>query len=475
MKILIVQLARLGDIALTWPTIRALKRNRPSAEVHLLVRKSFGEFARVIPEVSVTHELDTAKWLLDLSKGDVKDVTGHFLTEIESIRNEKFDQVINLTFSISSSYLTHLLEENVPHVSGYSRFSDGGLKLSDHTSSYFFAQVGSHNRFHVGDLFSAVAGVELKFEDWIPLMSETELKGVPPYLVIHIGASEFEKTYPIDYWKQVINQLLKHYKGVVYLVGGKTEKFLSDEIEKSVFSSRLVSLVGDTSIYDLTQLISNSEVFIGCDSGPLHVATLSGVPAINLSIGPVRFWETGPRSAGSRVLISKRREELAPSVVMSEIEAVFQGRSGQKASIEVESPLAPYKTSLPSSFQWKLIEFLYIGEPAPRVSDEGTKIALMEIADLYEIVMKQLDVLRDLPNQRVSAGIISRCEEAIKIVGQKCEFIEPLVSWFFSELSRIGPCDASAAIEETRQKYFMLGKSLIELLHTTEKVGERNV
>ena len=41
MKILVIQIARLGDILMTWPAMRALRRAHPQAEIHLLVRPRF--------------------------------------------------------------------------------------------------------------------------------------------------------------------------------------------------------------------------------------------------------------------------------------------------------------------------------------------------------------------------------------------------------------------------------------------------
>lgn len=41
MKILVLQLARFGDIYLTWPALRALRRRYPDASIHLLVRERF--------------------------------------------------------------------------------------------------------------------------------------------------------------------------------------------------------------------------------------------------------------------------------------------------------------------------------------------------------------------------------------------------------------------------------------------------
>ena len=55
MKILVIQLARLGDIYTTWPILRALKRKFPDAQLDLLVRKRFAEACEGLEYLSGLH------------------------------------------------------------------------------------------------------------------------------------------------------------------------------------------------------------------------------------------------------------------------------------------------------------------------------------------------------------------------------------------------------------------------------------
>jgi heptosyltransferase III len=59
MKILIIQLARLGDIYQTWPVVRGLKRAYPTAEIHFLARKKFASACEGISEIDQLWQLDT--------------------------------------------------------------------------------------------------------------------------------------------------------------------------------------------------------------------------------------------------------------------------------------------------------------------------------------------------------------------------------------------------------------------------------
>ena len=63
MKILILQLARLGDLYMSWPAMKALRRQYPTAEIHLMVRSSFKEAMVGNNSVNKIIELNSEKIL----------------------------------------------------------------------------------------------------------------------------------------------------------------------------------------------------------------------------------------------------------------------------------------------------------------------------------------------------------------------------------------------------------------------------
>src|SRR4051794_20777995 len=99
MKILVLQLARFGDIYLTWPTLRALHRIHPEAEVHLLTREKFAGATVGLANI-VAHTLPTAQIL---GRGQ-EAMENHLNSWLETLSND-WDLIINLSFSPFSSYL----------------------------------------------------------------------------------------------------------------------------------------------------------------------------------------------------------------------------------------------------------------------------------------------------------------------------------------------------------------------------------
>jgi ADP-heptose:LPS heptosyltransferase len=58
MKLLIIRFSSIGDIVLTTPVLRSIRRQYPDAEIHFLVKQSFKPVIAFNPYINVIHTLD---------------------------------------------------------------------------------------------------------------------------------------------------------------------------------------------------------------------------------------------------------------------------------------------------------------------------------------------------------------------------------------------------------------------------------
>ena len=72
----------------------------------------------------------------------------------------------------------------------------------------------------------------------------------------------------------------------VLLLGGKDHQALSEDVSRKIGDGRLVNLVGQTSLPGAAAIIARTKLFVGTDSGLLHLACAVGVPTISV-LGPV--------------------------------------------------------------------------------------------------------------------------------------------------------------------------------------------
>jgi len=235
MKILCLQLARLGDIYQSWPVLHALKRIHPGCEIHFMVRERFRSATNGLTAVDRVITLPNRDILAGLLSGQAPLESslrrlGNFIDEL---RLAKYDRVINLSFSPVSSFLTDLAAGPGTVVLGYSRHDDGFLSIPDDASAYFYAQVGinRHNRIHVTDLFALVAGVELRKEDFCPQVeTNNRWSAEDPYIVIHPGASDMRKTCQASEWREIIAEITRQRTEKIYLIGSIEESAFLEQI-----------------------------------------------------------------------------------------------------------------------------------------------------------------------------------------------------------------------------------------------------
>lgn len=94
MKFLIIRFSSIGDIVLTTPVIRCLKKQLVTAEVHYLTKKSFTEIFRANPYIDKMHYLDD----------DLNPV-------IERLQQEDFDYIIDLHHNLRTARIKQALQK----------------------------------------------------------------------------------------------------------------------------------------------------------------------------------------------------------------------------------------------------------------------------------------------------------------------------------------------------------------------------
>ncbi|MCX7977516.1 MAG: glycosyltransferase family 9 protein [Bdellovibrionaceae bacterium] len=449
MKILVLQLARLGDIFISWPALRALRRSYPDAQIDLMVRPRFEGAAQGLEAVTNILTLPTA-WILEPLVSEVADdsLSLRRLDEVtEKIRKRNYDLIINLTFSPFSSFFVHSVAGANTSVLGYSRHRDGYLKIEDDVSSFFYAQAGISrpNRIHLSDIFATMINVDLIPEDWRSPENINKRKFHLPenYIVAHIGASDTGKTLSPVQWGKVFNEYSRSPRSApVVLIGGEADVIIASCIEEEAPNCKFVNLVGKTQIFDLFSIVSGAQALIGGDSVAMHVASLTNTRCLNISIPPVNFWETGPRAKGSIVIRLKNLRDFVPEIVAQALADLSTGivPEGFIRAVEgVPSFLDPQEKAS-DRFAWELVSALYLGTPAPLADDLGFVQAIEKLAEANEIAIKSLSSISDGRTNK-AAEVLDRVDEIFAAIGQISEGAGVFTRWIATEKTRIGPDD----------------------------------
>ncbi len=253
MKILIWQTAYLGDVVLTTPLIRTLKRHFPSSQVAFAGRSFIKELLKGLDVELITF--DKGFW--------------ESFEVIEKLRN--YHMAISPHISARSALI--LFMAGVPTRIGFDRSE---LKwLYTHTVNHRW---GIHEVDRNLELLKPLGIRDFERMPYL-FVSEEEKRRVkerfslPDDFVVISPFSNFRlKEWSIDRWLELSKRL--SISSVV--VGTDTQR-------ASVFEKTgCINLVGKTSLRELMAVISLSKAVVSCDSAPVHIANALGIPALSI-------------------------------------------------------------------------------------------------------------------------------------------------------------------------------------------------
>ena len=109
-RILIINIARMGDLILSSPLVAGLKENNPDCEISLMYSAHFGDVAAAIPGVDHTISLSLNDVISPILTGGGISKAYKLLKYItDDLRSRNFDQVINITHTHFSAVITSLI------------------------------------------------------------------------------------------------------------------------------------------------------------------------------------------------------------------------------------------------------------------------------------------------------------------------------------------------------------------------------
>lgn len=302
MKILIRATNWVGDAIMALPALRAVRTRFPDAEITILA-KSY--IAAIYENQNVSDKL------LPLESD------GKLIAEL---RGRKFDTVLLLQNAFQAAWIAW--RAGIPERIGYAR--DGRSALL--TTAVRVPRAGElppHEQFYYLELLRRAGWADgLAGEAHITLsVSEENRRRAAEFLAaagarpgklrIAVGAGASygsAKCWPPDRFAELSNRLQATCDADVILLGTAAEGPVSAAIVAGM-RHLAIDLTGKTSIADLPALLSQCHVFVGNDSGAMHVAAAVGLPVIAV-FGPTDPLGTSPVTP--RLSIVQERPYCSP-------------------------------------------------------------------------------------------------------------------------------------------------------------------
>ena len=268
--ILVIRLSAMGDVAMIVPILRELEKQYPEVKVTVLTRPFFAPFFRDLSNVSI-FEADV--------KGKHKGVFGLYRLSKE-LKKRNIDAVADLHNVLRSKILKCFIK-GIPFI----QIDKGRNEKKALVNGTVFRQLKTtHQRY--ADIFNTL-GFKLSLSQpefpkkvtLNPKVLDLIGKDKKPLIGIAPFAAFESKAYPLPLTEEVIKELSKNYK-VLLFGGGKVETEILNKLEKKY--SNTVNLTGKLSLNDELDVISNLEIMIAMDSGNAHMAAMLGKQVITL-------------------------------------------------------------------------------------------------------------------------------------------------------------------------------------------------
>ncbi len=115
------------------------------------------------------------------------------------------------------------------------------------------------------------------------------------------GAGDAARRWPVERWGALAAHLARRGRGVLVL-GSAEDRAAAEEIVTIAGGGPVRSLCGEVSLEELPAVVAGSAVLVAADTGPLHLASVLGVPVVGLFGAGAHAGDTGPGSTGDAVI-----------------------------------------------------------------------------------------------------------------------------------------------------------------------------
>jgi predicted lipopolysaccharide heptosyltransferase III len=289
-----IKLRYIGDVLLATPTVRAIKAARPNVRVTMMVNRGTEDVLSGNPDL---HEI------MVLDKGSLAAQS----RLIAGLRARQFDTVIDLTDGDRSAFLTRV--SGAPVRIGFNdEHRWRGRYYTD------VVQPIPDLRHRIDRDLEALKPLSLAADSkdpqlWLTpeeknsadqLLDELGIQRLQPMVILQPGARYWFKAWPPERFAELADRLTSQ-SGYQVLIGGSGQDIdLAQQIRQMAKSSPII-MAGRTTIKQFAAIAKKSALFVGSDSGAMHIASAVGTPVVAL-FGPSNPREWGPRGGPVEVL-----------------------------------------------------------------------------------------------------------------------------------------------------------------------------
>lgn len=298
-KICVIHLNQIGDLVFSLPLLNALRENYPDASIHSVVKPYLQELLVGSPYVDLVIPRKSGL----AAKREL----------LKNIRKNNYDLLVSLARSEECLMLTAF--SNAKIKAGFSHFPwDLCLDIKEN--------IEGHNSWYNNVKLLKRLNLTVIKNDYVGLITlennRSDLNLPEKFTIISPGASRrrFTKSWEPEKFAELMVLLNKEYGLSSVVVGGPGNQAYNREIINIVKKKSpegaldILDLTGQINLADLCGVIKRARLFVGIDSGVMHLASSLDIPVVGL-FGPSDPFYVGPQNHRS-IVVREESMECVP-------------------------------------------------------------------------------------------------------------------------------------------------------------------
>lgn len=313
-RILIIKPSSLGDIIHTLPLAHALKRCRPQRSIGWVVERAFQSLLKADPTIDAIYPIHIPSTSdPDAGKFAYLSALGATVATLGQLRRNFKAYPYGMVLDLQASFRSGLLALMNP---GGRRvgFADARELNTLFQHEHIAVPAAVTHALDKNLLFASHLGCEVRPEDFFlstTAEAEEEMDAFLHAAGLHSGtrlvymqpAARWQsKQWLVERWAQLADRLTA--SGMQCVFGGSAADLPLLQQIGAAMQHRPLIAAGRLSLLAGAALIKRSALYVGVDTGPMHMAALAGRPVVAL-FGPTHPERVGPYKTVGRVLQAK--------------------------------------------------------------------------------------------------------------------------------------------------------------------------
>jgi len=324
-KILVIKRDAIGDVISLTPFLEVLRRSFPEAQIVYLVGSWSRAALKDNPDIDELVVVDSKKWQSKLSPFVERSRL------VKKLKKYNFDTVFILQGPAPFSFW----EKFALRIGATKRigFRNNGAKttLTDSVElpphkGHLFKTLDKNRAEHYLDLLRKIGISNTKnngnhlycqpsdlsfaakfFED--NNLTGKKVVAICPGGAKNPGMNQLAKRWPLQRYVDLATELIKEEEAEIILIGGPGDQAVNQKLIQKMpngWRGKVFDTAGQTTIHQSAALIEKSDLFVGNDSGPLHIASTTKTPIVGI-FGPTNPVVDGPYKPKGEILFKKTK------------------------------------------------------------------------------------------------------------------------------------------------------------------------